>query len=349
MNEVATHWIGIDVAKKTFDAALVCPGQHFPQTELRQIPVSTFQRSPQGVEILLRWMRDLLANEQDVSEPPVVRVVMEATGIYSIELSAWLYQQCPMLSPAIVNPERTAAFTKSLGVRNKTDRLDARALAFYGAERRPAPYEPLTPEHRQLRDLSRYRDFLVSEKVAESNREEQHPENKTLRAIQAKREKLRARDIDKIEKEMMQIIQKDPRLKKDYELLISIPGVAFVTASVMLAEIGDLSRFARARQLAAFAGVSPRQTTSGTSVNGKPRMCKKGNSRIRQALYLAAMSAIRSKSQLATTYQNLCERGKVPMVAIGAIMRKLLTIMRAIIIHEVPFEKVWKTPEKTYA
>jgi transposase len=343
MSEVAVYWIGIDVAKKTFDAALVRPGQHFPQTPLRTVPVETFSRDPQGVEKFLAWMRGLL---KEAPEAPTVRAVMEATGVYSIELSAWLCQQCAMLAPAVVNPERTAAFMKSMGLRNKTDRLEARALAFYAAERRPAPYEPLTPEHRQLRELSRYRDALIAEKVAESNREEQRPEAKVVRVLQARREQQRKRDIAKMEAEMKRVIQSTPHLKKDLDLLVTIPGVAFITATVILAEMGDLRRFARARQATAFAGVTPRKIDSGTSVKGKAHLCKKGNPRVRQALYLAAMAAVRSKTQLRQTYERLLQHGKVPMVALGAIMRKLITIMRAILLTETEFQPLWKTPAK---
>lgn len=344
MSEVVSHyWMGIDVAKKTFDAALVCPGQHFPHTPLRAVPVETFSRDPQGVEKFLAWMRELL---KDTPRTPTVRVAMEATGVYSIELSAWLCEQCAMLAPAIVNPEQTASFVKSMGLRNKTDRLDARALAFYGAERQPAPYEPLTTEHRQLRELSRYRDALIKEKVAEGNREEQPLHAKLVRTLQTRRERQRERDILKIEAEMKRLIDHTPHLKQDYELLTSIPGVAFVTAAVVLAEMGDLRRFPRARQATAFAGVTPRQTVSGTSVNGKPRMCKKGNARVRQALYLAAMSTIRCNAQLYPTYAALRQQGKIPMVALGAIMRKLIVIMRAMLLHNTPFNPQGRTPAK---
>lgn len=342
MSNDAIHWVGIDTSKKTFDAALVGPGQRFPQTPLRDVPVESFERTREGVTQFLEWLSERLRDE----DAPAMRAVMEATGPYSVELCAWLCGQCPALAPAIVNPVQTAAFIKSLGVRNKTDRLDARALAFFGAERHPAPYEPLTPAHQQLRELSRYRDALVAEKVAEGNRAEQQPQSKLVRNLQKRREAQRARDIAKVEEEMKRLIKETPHLKKDYDLLLTIPGVGFVTAAVILAEIGDLRRFARARQVTAFAGLSPRQRESGTSLAGKTRMCKSGNARVRQALYLAAMAAVRNTSPIYGTYQNLLHQGKVRMVALGAIMRKLLTIMRAIVIAETPFDPCGKPREK---
>lgn len=332
-------WIGIDVAKKTFDAALVRPGQRFPQTQLREVPAETFRRDPDGVQRFVHWMGEQVAQEPD---PPQARVVMEATGTYSVELTAWLCEACPMLAPAIENPERTNAFMNSMALRNRTDRLEARALAFYGAERRPAPYEPLTPEHRKLRELSRFRDSLIAEKTAETNRQEQWVESKLVRRLQAQRQRQLKAAIDKVEAEMKKLIAQTPHLKRDFALLVTIPGVAFVTAAVILAEMGDLRRFARSRQVTAFAGVSPRQVVSGTSINGRPRLCKKGNPRVRQALYMSALTAVKPKTQLRETYERLLANGKPPMVALGAIMRKLLCVMRAILINETPFKKQWK-------
>ena len=151
------HWVGLDVSKVTFDAALVRMGQKFPSTRLCDVPARSFERNCHGVECFLGWLSALTQNDAEQSR---VRVAMEATGKYSIELAVWLLDQQPSLQPAIVCPSHTAAFIKSLGLRNKTDRLEARALAFYGVEREPVPYEPPTPELAELQALSRYRDTL---------------------------------------------------------------------------------------------------------------------------------------------------------------------------------------------
>lgn len=240
-------------------------------------------------------------------------------------------------APAIVNPQRTADFIKSLGVRNKTDRLEARGLAFYGAERRPAPYEPPMPERATLRALSRFRDSLVSERVALENKQADTSCSKTVRQLAKRKWRQQERDIQTVEREMKALIARAPELKRDYDLLITAPGVAFVTASVVLAELGDLRRFARARQVTAFAGLNPRRIDSGSSVHVQPRLSKSGNPRIRQALYLAAMAAVRVSGPLQQTYERLLQRGKVPKSALGAIMRRLLVLMRALIVSGTPY------------
>jgi len=333
------HWVGLDVSKVTFDAALVRMGQKFPSTRLCDVPARSFERNCQGVECFLGWLSALTQNDAEQSR---VRVAMEATGKYSIELAVWLLDQQPSLQPAIVCPSHTAAFIKSLGLRNKTDRLEARALAFYGVEREPVPYEPPTPELAELQALSRYRDTLVRESTAAGNRAEEASASKVVRRIQAKRLRLLEGDIKRIEAEMKRVVEAAPQIKHDIELLKSIYGVGFIVAVVIIAELGDLRRFGKARQLTAFAGVSPRIYQSGTSVSGRPRMCKKGNPRVRHVLYLSALVTIRGSNDLQRTYQRLLKEGKSPMAAIGAVMRKLLILMRALLITENTYDPDWK-------
>ncbi len=329
---IETHWVGADVAKSTFDAALIRCGQHYPDTALREIPVRTFERSIEGVKTFLGWLDSQEARRDNV------RVVMEATGKYSTELALWMLAQRPTLTPAIANPSQTAAFIKSMGVRNKTDRLEARALGFYGIERRPGPYEAPSPEYMELRELSRYRDSLVRERTGLKNQMTETCGSAFIKKTQGKRLRLLSADITRVEKEMKQLIAQHQDLKRDVALLSTIYGVAFINATNILAELGDLRRFTLARQLTAFAGMSPKHHQSGSSIHGKSRLCKKGNPRIRQALYLSAMSAIRGNNQFSRTYRKLLAEGKLKMVALGAVMRKLLILMRAILISQKPYQ-----------
>ncbi len=323
---MGTHWVGADVAKSTFDAALVRCNQHYPDTPLREIPACTFERSSKGVQAFLSWLDAQGLDDTDV------RVVMEATGNYSTELAVWMLSQRQTLRPAIANPRHTSAFIKSMGLRNKTDRLEARALGFYGVERRPLAYEAPSPEQAELRALSRYRDSLVRQRTALKNQMKETCGSTFVQKNQAKRLRLLTRDIERVEEQMKALVDQHEDLKRDIELLITIYGVAFINATTVLAELGDLRRFTLARQLSAFAGMSPRHRQSGTSIHGRSRLCKQGNSRVRQCLYLSALAAIRGNNQLRETYQRLLAQGKPRMVALGAIMRKLLTLMRAILI-----------------
>jgi transposase len=138
-------------------------------------------------------------------------------------------------------------------------------------------------------------------------------------------------------------MEEDEALKRDFALLTSIDGVGPITALTVLAEIGDLRRFERARQLTAYVGVSPQIVRSGTSVRGKTRMCKRGNERVRRALYLSAMATLntREPNSLSAMHARLCREGKQGKAALGAVMRKQLTIMRAVIISGIPYDPAY--------
>jgi transposase len=140
---------------------------------------------------------------------------------------------------------------------------------------------------------------------------------------------------------MNQVIQSHPELKRDYELLLTIPSVGFVTAAVVLAEFGDLRRFGTARQIGAHAGVTAAKVESGAQASSG-RMSKKGSARVRQALYMASLTAILHNPPLRDVYARLSDNGKEHMVAVGAVMRKLLVLMRAVVVSGKPFNRSGK-------
>jgi len=336
-----TTWAGIDVSKMSFDAAIATPlALAFDADVISKLPARKFERTPEGAAAFLAWAR-----ERAEETGTTLRAVMEATGAYSIELAAWLGELDPQLLPAIANPKRTCDFIKSLGLRNKTDKLEARALALYGLQRSPAPYEQLTPERAQLRSLLRYRDALVEQYTAERLRAEEPCACATVRKLQKRRLEQFKRDIAKLEEQMHKLIASVSQLHCDLKRLTTIYGVGFLTAAVILAEVGDLRRFRRARQLSAFAGLNPTLKHSGTSRHTS-NLCKQGNGRVRKALYMAATTAIRGDNELAHYYQTLRAKAKVHKAALAAIMRKLLIIMRALIITQNDYRAHPKTSGK---
>lgn len=313
-----TAWIGIDVSKRTFDAAIGGG------------PARAFARTPEGVAQMLAWI--------DAQGTGPRRAVMEATGVYSHELAAWILEARPALAPAIVNPQLTCDFAKSLGLRNKTDRADAKALARFGTERNPRAHEPLEPAREHLRALSRERKHLTETLVAERLRAGEPRGPAVLGRLSARLIRNLERAIEEIDTAIDELVAAEPSLAHDLALLLTIPGVGRRTALTILAELGDLRRFRRARTLSAFAGVSPREHTSGTSVRRRTRLCKRGNRHARQALYMASLCAARGQGALAATYRHLVEAGKSKKAALGAVMRKLLVLMRATLIADRPFE-----------
>lgn len=334
-------WVGCDVSKKTFDVALF-QEQKGKTVQLKKLPADGFERSKKGVKKFITWIDNLL----QINEGEECRVVMEATGSYSRELYAWMISTRPSLSPAILNPMRASKYIKSLDIRSKTDRLDARALAWYGKERRPAEHKPPSPAISELRELSRHRQRVITQRVAEENRlNEAGYQHGTVRKMLKLHIARLERDEEKLEEEMKKIIENTESLKRDYALLDSISGVGFVTAVTILAELGDLRRFTKARQLSAFAGLDPYVRESGSSIRKKARLSKNGNRYVRRVLYMASLSVVRSKSDLSRAYhEHMKTPGRVKKSGLGVVMRKLLVLMRALLLSGKPYEKFYRQP-----
>lgn len=327
-------WIGLDVAKRTFDAAVHPAWQPGQGMAFSDMPKQSFPRTADGVAQLLAWV-DAMGLEVEV------RAIMESTGRYSVELAAWLTVGRPSMVPVIVDPKAVCHFIRSLRLRNKTDRADAAALARYGAERAPEAQPPPTPEYATLREMSRQRTFIVNTIVAARNRLEEIAASREVAALHRKTIRRLEDDLRQIESLMRRHVEEHANLREAVSRLDTIPGVAFITAATILGELGDLTRFRKSRSLSAFAGTSPRRFESGDSVKGKTRMCKQGPPQVRHSLYMAALSAIRGDNSLARFYAALVAKGKPKMVAIGAVMRKMLVLMRALLIKQADYHNGW--------
>jgi len=336
-NRKNTLWIGIDVSKQTFDA-----GIHYPverAMKLSEIKVHNFDRTEKGVSLLIEWIqkeKEEFKGKEGITEELNFRVAMEVTGRYSIELAAWLSLQSPECKPAIVDAKAMKNYGKSLKVRNKNDKIDAAVITHFAYERQPDPYTPPAPEYQKLKELVRHRKRLVNLRMQARQEASEVLEIKEIKRSFKAILKSMDKEIKKIELEISKHIKCNKNLACAVELLISIPGVGEITAATVLGELGDLTRFANSKQLTAFAGVSPRQNESGTSLKGKTRMCKEGNRNVRPILYLTALSAATrgKKNSFSIFYERLLANGKCKKVALGAIMRKILVVMRALLVNK---------------
>jgi transposase len=329
---MAEIWSGVDVAKTSFEASWVEAEDRVE--EFSQIAHRSFERSLRGVRAYLRWVDQHLRG-RDLP----VRVVMEATGRYSLELIAWLLAERPQLEPALVNPKQAHHFHKSLGLRNKTDAVDARSLGLMGQQRRPRAYEPLPPAYQSLRDLIRQRRAFVEMVVSENNRLSETPTSKAVhRALESHVRHLK-KLIERLEKSLRQTIESCDRLQRDVELLCSLPGVGWIVAVTVLGELGDLRRYRRSRQVAAAAGLAPNNHQSGET-HRPAHIDRNGSSELRAMLYLAALTACRSQNhRLARVYHHLIDDNHLSKrQALVALMRKTLVIGRALLIHNRPYD-----------
>jgi transposase len=299
--------LGIDVAKLKLDCAL-----RSPDGKMRHKVVAN---SPAGFEALRAWYEKLGASR--------LHVCMEATGTYWEAVAEFL-AAFEHITVSIINPAQIKAFGASRMVRTKTDKVDAKLIAQFCAERRPDPWQPAPPAERALRARVLRLDALQAMRTQECNR------------LDVARPDVRdsiAQHIEWLDKEITKIIQSihdhiddDPTLKTKRELLDSIPGLGERTIAVLLAFYATPGRFDNARQAVAFAGLDPRQHESGTSVKGKPRLSKVGHTFLRKALYMPAMVTL-YRTEWGRQFRNrLAASGKPPMLIIGAMMRKLIHV-----------------------
>jgi transposase len=314
-----TLWFGIDVSKATIDVALGPDGRKKP-------PHQKFPRTQEGCRACLSWVTDL------VPRGSVPAFVMEATGGYSRELANWLIGERKDLRVAIAQPLKVHHFAKLRGLTNKTDRQDAILLALFGASEPLVLFHPMSPAYAQLRALIRERSALVKALVAMGNRNDLASESRLAQEIRERMLERHREAIHDLESAILEVIAGDPGLAEDFRLLQTIPGIGPVVAANIMGELGDLRDFQHPKALAAFVGVAPAWNNSGTSVYEAPRMTKHGNARVRQMLYLAALAAVRGPNTLNTSYGHLLREGKAPKSALGAVMRKILVLSRAVLL-----------------
>ena len=320
--------VGIDLGKYEFVVAAAPEG--LPTAKWRTLGTKTFANDAAGIAAFIAWLGALPG--------PVACLCAESTGPLSWRLMADLARTGLFPGLSICNPRWVKGTGISLGLREKTDPLDARVIAMHALIHKPAPTRQRPEAMEELEELFRTREAILSDIIGLRNRIDaartavvKKELEKTLRELQ-KREKSLMKEIDKR-------VAENELLSTDYSLLVSVPGIGKILAVALLAELGDLRTYSRG-QIVSFAGVFPAAHQSGTSVKGKPHLMKGGGKRVRSKLYMGALACIANKNQLVKTYDHLLEQGKIKMVALGAQMRKLLLVARAVVISGKPFDPV---------
>ena len=315
-----TSYLGIDVSKATLDTVLLREG-HSPEA-------SQFTNNAQGFTHLGHFLKKRRAQP--------LHACLEATGSYGDELAQFLHQAGYTVS--VVNPARIKAYADSRLSRNKTDAGDATLIADFCRTQQPPPWTPPSPEQRELQALVRQWENLSAIRQQEVNRRQAGvPSQTVLQTLDA--------HIAFLDQQLAELLQhihdhvdRHPQLRKQRDLLTSIPGIGDWTAFRLLAEIPDIHAFDSAPQLAAFAGLTPRQRTSGSSVRGKSRLSKRGSARLRSALYFPALVAQRYNPILCVFAERLRAAGKPKMAVLAAVMRKLLHLVYGILTSGQPFD-----------
>jgi len=315
--------LGIDIAKLKFNVCLINP-----QGKLRH---KVFPNNATGCEQLKGWL-----TRQGVKQ---VHACLEATGTYGEALALFLHEAGHIVS--MVNPAATKAFAQSRLSRTKTDRVDAELIARFCLAQEPPAWTPLPIEVRELQALVRRLESLIEMRVMEENR---LSSGITVDSVRQSVEELLAylnQQIKRTEELIRNHINSHPGLKQQSQLLDSIPGIAETTAALLLSEITDITQYRSARQVAAYAGLVPRERQSGTSIRGRTRLSKIGNARLRRALYFPAITALRCSPFFQAWAEGLLKRGKSKMSVICAVMRKLVHLAYGVLKSGKEFDPQW--------
>ena len=309
--------LGVDIAKKKFDVALLVNGK---------LKHKVFTNDQGGFAELTAWL-----TKQGVDH---VHVCMEASSTYGDELAIYMHDAGHTVS--IVNPARIKGFAQSELMRTKNDKVDAGLIARFCLAMHPDPWTPAPPEIRQLQALVRRVDALINMRTQELDRlgTAQDTIEHSIREHIAYLDK----QIDALKQQVAALIKNDPDLKIKRDLLKSIPGIGEATIAAILAELPVFERCDHVQKVVAFIGLAPRQFISGSSIKGKPRLSKVGHARLRKALYMPALVSIQCNPIIQTFYHRLKGKGKNGKVIVCGVMRKLVHLIFGILKSGRPFD-----------
>jgi transposase len=314
---------GIDVSKDVLDVAARRDGT--------RLETARFDNDAAGHRTLVRWL---------TKRSRTVRVVLESTGTYSLDVALALHR-AHGVAVMVANPRAVKQFTGALMQRSKTDMTAAAALREYAVRMPFVAWQPPAGEVLALRGIARRIAALVVERTRERNR---------LHAVQATAEQVAVvvndievnirhleRRLELLTAEAVALVHEHAELARAFERLTSVPGIATHSAVQLLPELLVLPEDMTVRQWVAHAGLDPRACQSGTSVHKPARISKVGNAHIRRALFMPALVAVRHDPHVKAFFDKLVARGKKPIQAYVAVMRKLLHAIYGMFATETTF------------
>ena len=304
-------FVGIDVSKDRLDVHLLPSAEAF-----------AVARDGEGLERLVAALR---------ARAPTL-VVLEATGGFEVTVAAALAGAG--LPLAVVNPRQIRAFARAFGRLAKTDALDAEVIALFAERVRPEPRPVADDDARALAELVARRRQVVEMIGMEANRRRQARNTRVRRMIDATLKALEAQ-LAELDRDLDDTVRGCPAWRAKEDLLTSVPGIGPITARTLIADLPELGALDR-RRLAALVGIAPINRDSGL-MRGH-RAIAGGRTAVRNVLYMATLTAIRWNPVLKRHYQQLVERGRPKKVAIVACMRRLLTVLNAILRTDSPWQ-----------
>ena len=312
-------FVGIDVSKKELSISMIVNNKSY---------YCSVVNNKDGFKEFAKWLRSYKVDK--------VIACMESTGIYGIAFANYLFKQNHQVS--IVNPACINAYAKSKLSRHKTDKVDSKIIAEYASKYELKPYIPTDPAILELRNLyncienlnTQYRKF---QNYLESR---EHLCSGVIKIYEKLCSNL-LQEVAKLEQRIDKILEDNTILKEKINNIQTIPGIGKKTSIAVISSVSDMSIFENGRQFAAFAGLTPKEYQSGTSVHKRSKISKMGSSRLRKALFFPAMTAMKYNPLMKDFAAKLKLRGKCGKVILVAIMRKLAHIIFGLIKHNTVF------------
>ena len=317
--QLIKYCVGIDVSKASLE---VC----FRSIDIQQHCVvkgsRSFLNQQKGFEALVSWMTKL---HKDASTP--LFVAMEATGVYHEGVAYFLAKRAYNVS--IIVPNKAKKYLQSLGLKSKTDKIDASGLAQMGCDQKLTIWKMPNEETQQLRDLTRCLEFLNEQMTVCRGRLESYehrgiPTDAVTKQLISLQNTLK-KQIAEVQKQVDAHIKANPEMQKKVDCITSIKGVGILTAAVVISEMNDFQLIENQRQLISYCGYDVVQNQSGKK-SGKTKISKKGNAHVRRILYMPALSVVQHDVKpFADLFKRVYERRGIKMVAYVAVQKKLLT------------------------
>ena len=330
MNDCDCLFCGIDVSKATLDLALTIDSKNI-------LSLKRFDNNFKGFVLIHKHLEKFKAKFGCTN----VSVCLESTGIYSDGVFTYLKKNSDF-KVSVINPFQSKSFTKSIMLRTKTDKIDAEMLAVYAYTIKPPETSLKTEEFYLFQKLVRFYETLKKLRANEKIMLESAviPFIKNIIEDNIVNYDLQ---IKKVADEIKRLVNKNVDLTNKVRLLTSIKGIGEITAWIILCEmiLEDQNNKINVKSQVAHAGLAPGQNQSGSSIRGKSKICKTGNSRLRKSLYMPAMCAIVSNPVIKKFYDRLVSKGKPKKVALIAASRKLLTICIGVLNNNTAFDPEW--------
>jgi transposase len=321
MEQNLKYAVGIDISKDSFHACISVINM------IQKVTIKashSFFNTPTGFNELLIWVKKY----HKESALPLV-YLMEATGVYYEQLAWFLYHQDAYVS--VILPNKAKKYLEGLGQKSKTDKKDSIGLARMAAEQNHTAWKPFSAKIQQLRALTRHSQALNEQKTVANNQvhaieHSQYQSKMVLKQLNSFI-KLIDKQLDEIHKAIIETIQQDEQLNNKVNNILHIKGLGILTIATIIAETDGFALFENQRQLTSFAGYDVIENESGKHI-GKTKISKKGNHRIRRALFMPAFNVVKyQQTPFFTLFERVFERTKLKMKAYVAVQRKLLVLI----------------------